>query len=107
MVGENSAGRQRLAGALGKASEGVCVADCDVSQDLAVELDPGELQPVYELRVRQPVDASGCVDPGDPQAPEIALAVATVAVAVLVGLEHRLLGGAVVPARIAVVALRH
>ena len=46
-----SAGRQRLAGALGKASEGVGVADCDVREDLAVELDAGELQAVHELRV--------------------------------------------------------
>src|SRR5438105_2536043 len=89
-----SAGGQRLAGALGKTSEGVGVADGDVRQDLAVELDARGLQAVDELRVRHPVLPGGSVDPRDPQAAEVALAVATVAVAVLIGLEHGLLGRA-------------
>src|SRR5205807_7775997 len=103
--GCGSAGRQRLAGALGKAPEGLCVADRDVREDLAVQLDPGELESVHQLRVGQLVLARRGVDPGDPQAAEVTLAVATVAVAVLVGLEHRLLGDAVVPARVAPVTL--
>ena len=40
-----SAGSQRLAGALGKSSEGVGVADGDVRQDLAVQLDPASCRP--------------------------------------------------------------
>ena len=44
-----SAGGQRLTGALGKASEGVGVADGDVGKDLAVELDAGELETVHQL----------------------------------------------------------
>src|SRR5581483_1314786 len=100
-----SAGRQRLAGAVGKPSEGLGVTDGDVGQDLAVELDPGGLQSVHELGVGEAVLACGRVDSGDPQAAEVALAVAAVAIAVLVGLEHRFLGGAVMTAGIAPVAL--
>src|ERR1700744_2475846 len=46
-----SAGRQRLAGAVGKASEGIGVVDGDVGEDLAIELDSGPLQTVQELRI--------------------------------------------------------
>ena len=49
----------------------------------------------------------GSVDPGDPQPAEVTLAVAAVAVAVLIGLEQRLLGHPVVPAGVAPEALRH
>src|ERR1700733_772061 len=97
-VGVSSAGRQRLAGAVGKASEGVGVADGDVREDLAVQLDARELEAVDELGVREVVLARRRVDPGDPQPPEVALAVAPVAVAVLVGLEQGLLGYPVVAA---------
>ena len=57
-LSEGSAGRQRLAGAVGKASEGVGVMHGDVGQYLAVELDSGELQPMDELRVGEAVDAA-------------------------------------------------
>src|SRR5947209_8467082 len=100
-----SAGRQRLTGAVGKASKRLGVAHGDVGQDLAVELHPGRLEAVDELRVRQAVLACGGVDPRDPQAAEVTLAVAPVAVAVLVGLEHGLLRHPVVTAGVAPVAL--
>src|ERR1700752_62708 len=90
-VGYASAGSQRLAGAVGKTSEGVGVADGDVREDLAVELVAGELQAMHELAVAQPVQPRCRVDAGDPQLLEVALAVAAIAVAVLVGLEHGLL----------------
>jgi hypothetical protein len=51
--------------------------------------------------------ARGGVDAGDPQPAEVPLAVAAVAIPVLIGLEHRLLGGPVMPAGIAPVALGH
>src|SRR5690348_5534798 len=49
--------------------------------------------------------ARGRVDPRDPQPAEVALAIAPVAVAVLVGLEDGLLGHLVVPAGVSAVAL--
>ena len=104
--GVSSAGRcQRLAGAVSKASERVGVADGDVREDLAVELHARELQAVHELRVGHVVLPRGSVDAGDPQTPEVALAVAPVAIAVLVGLEQRLLGHPVVAAGVAPEAL--
>src|SRR6185312_16283362 len=61
--------------------------------------------PVHELRVGHVVLARRRVDPGDPQPAEVALAVAPVAVAVLVGLEQRLLGHPIVATRVAPEAL--
>src|SRR5947208_16693710 len=107
MVGVSSAGRQRLTGALGKASEGVGVAYRDVGQDLAIELHARELQAVHELRVGHAVLPGGSVDPRDPQPAEVALAVAPIAVAVLVGLEQRLFGHPVVTAGVTPETLCH
>src|SRR5579864_2515170 len=60
---------------------------------------------MHELRVGQVVLACCRVDPRDPQPPEVALAIAPIAIPVLVRLEHRFLGRAVMPAGIAAVAL--
>src|ERR687888_2489604 len=97
---------RRLAGALGKASEGLGVADGDVCEYLAVQLDPGEGEAVHQLRVAHPVLTCRGVDARDPQAPEVALPVAPVAVGVGVGLHDRLLGPLVVRAGLAAEALR-
>src|SRR4051812_44506050 len=99
-------GRRRLAGAIGKSAEGLGVADGDVGQHLAVELDAGELQAVDERAVAHAVLARGGVDADDPQAPEVALAVAAVAVRVGVGLHDRFLGPLVVRVGLAAEALR-
>src|SRR4051812_17732893 len=72
-------GRRRLAGALGESAEGLGVAHGDVGQHLAVELDAGQLEAVYERAVAHAVLARGGVDTGDPEAAEVALAVAAVA----------------------------
>ena len=42
-LGSGSASRQRLPGAVGKASKGLGVMHGDVGQDLAIQLDPGQL----------------------------------------------------------------
>src|SRR4051794_10132394 len=97
---------RRLAGGLGKASEGLGVAHGDVGEALAVELDAGQLQAVHERAVAHAVLARGGVDAGDPQAAEVALAVAAVAVRVGVRLDERFLGALVVRVRLAAVALR-
>src|SRR4051794_1843970 len=67
---------RRLAGGIGKSAEGLGVAHGDVGQDLAVEVDAGELQAVDEGAVAHVVLARGGVDAHDPQAAEVALAVA-------------------------------
>ena len=72
-----------------------------------VQIAPGQVQTVNELAVGHPVDPRRGVDPGDPQTTEVTFAVFTVAIAVLVGLEHRLLGGPVVTAGVTTHALRH
>src|SRR6185295_4231579 len=63
-------GRQRLAGGVGKSAERVGIAHGDVGEDLAVDLDPGELEAVHERAVGEAVLARGGVDAGDPQAAE-------------------------------------
>src|ERR1700704_5297509 len=78
-------GSRRLAGDLGKTSEGVGGAGGGGRGALA---------------------AGGGVDARDPQAAEVALAVAPVAVGVGVRLHQRLLGALVVRVRLAAEALR-
>src|ERR687895_1330502 len=74
LCGYLRSGSRRLPGALGKASEGLGVADGDVGQHLAIELDLGQAQPVHELAVAHALAPGGRVDAGDSQAPEVALA---------------------------------
>ena len=98
-------GSRGLAGGVGKSAEGLGVAHGDVGQHLAVQLDAGQRQAVDELRVAHAVLARGGVDAGDPQAAEVALAVAPVAVGVGVRLHQRFLGALVVRVRLAAEAL--
>src|SRR6476620_6383182 len=95
----------RLAGGLGKSGEGLGIAHGDVGQDLAVELDAGQLQAVHELAVAEAVLAGRRVDARDPEAAEVALAVAPIAVRVGVRLHQRFLGALVVRVRLAAEAL--
>jgi hypothetical protein len=61
-----------------------------VSQDLAVQLDIGFFQAVDKAAVWHPVLAGGGIDARDPQAAEIALAIAPVAIGIPQRLHHRL-----------------
>jgi hypothetical protein len=73
------------------------LAHGEVGEDLAVDLDAGLAQAVHEARVAgvaQALLARGGVDAADPQAPEVVLLVAAVAVLVVGGVEQRLLGDA-------------
>src|SRR5215207_8128479 len=81
-----------LPGFLGKTSERLGVADGDVREHLAVELDAGLLQAVHELAVAHALLAGGGVDAHDPEPAEVALLVAAVAVGVGVRLYEGLLG---------------
>ena len=65
----------------------------------------GQLQAVHELAVRHALLARGGVDARDPEAAEVALLVAAVAVGVGVGLEQGFLGPLVARLRLAAVAL--
>src|SRR5919204_1382731 len=96
---------RRLSGGIGKSAEGLGVADGDVGQHLAIQLDAGELQAVDERPVAQTVLPGRGVDPHDPQAAEVALAGAPVAIRVGVGLHDRFLGALVVGVRLAAEAL--
>src|SRR3954447_8416811 len=98
-------GRRGLSGALGKSAERLGVAHGDVGQDLAVQLDARQLQAVDERGVRHALGARGRVDAGDPQAAEVALAVAAVPVRVGVGLHDRFLGALVGGVRLPAEAL--
>ena len=57
--------------------------DCNIGQHLAVEIDPGQLQPVDEGRIGQPVQTGTGIDALDPKPTEVALFGATVAIGVL------------------------
>src|SRR4051794_8789736 len=98
-------GRRRPTGGVGGSGERLGVADGDVREDLAVEFDAGELEAVHELAVAHAVLARGGVDARDPEAAEVALAVAAVAVRVGVRLHDRFLGALVVAVRLAAEAL--
>ena len=50
------------------------VGDGDLSQHLAVEIDPGLLQTVHQTGIVQTVDLGGGADTGDPELAEISLA---------------------------------
>src|SRR5204862_7589953 len=63
------------------------LADRQVGQDLAVELQPREFHAVHELRVGHAVLAHAGIDALDPQSAEVAFFVAAVAV----GIAQRLL----------------
>src|SRR5258708_30127003 len=58
------------------------LADCQIGQDLPVKFQPGELYPMHELRISHAVLTHAGVDTLDPQATEIALLIAAIAVGV-------------------------
>src|SRR3954447_5554251 len=95
-----------LPGCLHESAERLGVAHGDVGQNLAVQLDSGQLEPVHELRVAHAVELGGSVDAGDPQATEVALAVAAVAVGVRLRLDEGFLRPLVVVVGLAAVSLR-
>src|SRR5688572_7785073 len=81
--------------------------DREIRQDLAVQLDPGALHAIDELRIGQSVLARTGIDALDPQAAEVALLGAPVAVGVLQALFDLLEGNTVVVVGPADIALGH
>lgn len=82
---ETHLGLKSLLGDGGELVEGLDVLVGHLSEDLAVELDAGELQAVHELGVGDVVHAGGGVDTGNPEAADLTLLVAAIAVLVLEG----------------------
>src|SRR5262249_5466454 len=85
--------------------EGGPVGHGQVGQDPTGDLEARLAEAGDEHAVARAVLAAGGVDALDPQPPEVALAGAAVAVGVLQAVHHLLVGGAVGPALVAVVAL--
>src|ERR1700730_5349057 len=73
-------------------AEGRRVANRQIRQHLAIDVDAGEFQAVHELVVRHPLAARRRVDPGDPELAHVTLPRAAVAIGVLERMEHRLVG---------------
>src|SRR5215207_143435 len=94
-----------LPGFLGKPSERLGVADGDVREHLAVELDACLLETMHELAVAHALLTGGGVDAHDPEPAEVTLLVAAVAIRVGVRLEQGLLGPLVAGMRLAAEAL--
>ena len=85
---------QRLLGLLDDRGKGARLVHGEVSHNLAVQLDAGQLGTVDELRIGQAFFAHGGVDALDPQGAEVALLDLAIAVSLLAGLIDRLLGNA-------------
>src|SRR5688572_32131907 len=86
--------------------EALFIVDRDVREDLAIDLDLRERQPVHQAAVREAARTRRGVDARDPQCSELALAHAAIAERVLAGLDDGLLGGAIGLAARVVVTLR-
>src|SRR5205823_13461329 len=82
-----ASGFERRFGALCDRTERLRIADGELREHLAVEVDLRLAQPGNELVVRQPVLARGRVDADDPEPPEVPLLV----LAVAVGVDERVL----------------
>src|SRR5690349_20927944 len=74
-------------------AEGRRVGRGEIGEDLAVEADVGLLEAVHEVAVAEAVGAGAGVDARDPQLAKVALLLAAIAIGVLPGVVHRLLGG--------------
>jgi hypothetical protein len=68
---------------LGQCPEGLGLTRSEVSEDLTVNLDSGELETVYKSSIRQPMQAGRSVDTLNPQSAEYALASPTISICVL------------------------
>src|SRR5688500_4120179 len=84
--------RQRAAGLGDDRLERLALVHRDVGQDLAVEVDAGELQAVHEAAIGQALHPHRRVDPLDPQGAERPLLHLAVAIGILPGLLDRLAG---------------
>jgi hypothetical protein len=70
--------RAILLDALDQGAEGLRASSSEVSEHLAVDLDPGLLESMDELRIAQPMLPGRCVDAHDPKAPKLTLALSPI-----------------------------
>src|SRR4029077_12537242 len=106
LVNDGSSRVERLASSGDERTKGGRLAHGDVGEHLAVDFDLGRLQPRDEPRVRDVVLAARGVDADDPEAAELALPRAPVAVRVAERVHDLLVGRAQVPAARTGVPLR-
>jgi hypothetical protein len=78
---------------LGESGESGRIADSDLRQHLAVQGDIRLLQTVHKGGIVHAVQLSSGIDTSDPQAAEIALALAAANISILTGLHNRLFSG--------------
>src|SRR5204862_7186580 len=76
---------ERLLGALREVLKRGAIADGEIGEHLAVDLDAGPAEPVHEAAVGQLVQPRGRVDARDPEPAEVGLLAAAVPVCVLLG----------------------
>jgi len=74
--------------------EGAGIDHSELGKHFAVDPHIGFLEATDQAAVAHAIEASGGIDPGDPETTEIALATTTVAVGVAEGLHHPLIRGA-------------
>src|SRR3954467_14798926 len=86
---------ERLGGARYQGAKRRLIADCQLGEHLAVDLDAGAGQTADEAAVGDVVLPAAGVDARDPELAEVALANAAVAIGVLPRAHHRLVGGLV------------
>ena len=80
-------------GLLGQSGESGGIADGDLGEHLAVEIDAGLLQTVDERGIVHAVELRGSGDSGDPQAAEVTLLLLAADLSVLAALHDSLLAG--------------
>src|ERR1700674_1677741 len=73
-------------------AEGLRIANRQIRQHLAIDVDAGQLEAVHELVVGHPLAARRRVDPGDPELAHVARACPPVAIGVLERMHHCLVG---------------
>ena len=86
--------------------EGFRMIDCEVSEDLAVDLDTLSVESTHQARVREPFETSSSVDTLDPEGAEVTLLVLTIAESVgqtlfpsVLGYGPDVLASTIVPTR--------
>lgn len=87
--------RQGCPGGVYHGLEVFVVANRQVTEHLAIDLDIGQIQSVDQLAVGEASVARGGVDPRDPKPAHIATALAAVSVSIRQGLEHSLVSSLV------------
>ena len=80
--------------------------DCEVSEDLAVDLDTLSVESTHQARVREPFETSSSIDTLDPESAEVTLLVLTIAESVgqtlfpsVLGYGPDVLASTIVPTR--------